>query len=60
MIIALATTFTFMSPAPEVSAQGRSCRTQCRVALDKCNRQARNPGGLNQCRRQYEACIAGC
>ncbi len=37
-----------------------SCRTQCRVAYEKCVRSASNPGGLNQCGKAYQACLAGC
>jgi hypothetical protein len=37
-----------------------SCRTQCRVAYDKCVKQTKNPGGLNQCGRTYQRCLAGC
>ncbi len=48
----------FVTPTSALTPD--SCRTQCRVAYDKCNREATNPGGLNQCRKAYQACLAGC
>jgi hypothetical protein len=56
-VIALTATFAFASV--NVSGQA-SCRTQCRVAYDKCVKQANNPGGLNQCGRAYNNCLARC
>ena len=59
-VLALAAVFAFASPVTKVGAQGGSCRAQCRVAYDKCNKQASNPGGLNQCKKAFSACLATC
>ena len=37
-----------------------SCLPQCRVAFDKCVKQTNNPGGLNQCKRAFDACRSSC
>ncbi|HZI18992.1 MAG TPA: hypothetical protein VEY09_10400 [Pyrinomonadaceae bacterium] len=58
-VLALVAVFAFSAPAT-VGAQGGSCRTQCRVAYDKCNREASNPGGLNMCKKAFQACLATC
>lgn len=58
---ALALTATFGLSASSASAgTAFSCQAQCRVAYDKCVRQAKNPGALNQCRRAFEGCLATC
>ncbi|MFN2456082.1 MAG: hypothetical protein ABR577_17905 [Pyrinomonadaceae bacterium] len=57
-VVALAAMFAVISPT--VGAQGGSCRAQCRVAFDKCVKETSNPGGLNQCRRAFSACLATC
>lgn len=57
MVLALAATFAFTGP---VGARRDSCRTQCRVGYDKCVREAKNPGGLNQCGKAYQDCLSGC
>jgi hypothetical protein len=54
--LALTAAFSFSS-AP---AQAGSCQTQCRVGYQKCVKQTSNPGGLNQCKRSYDACLATC
>ena len=56
-MLALSTVFISTS----ANANGfSSCRTQCRVAFDKCVKEATNPGGLNQCRRAFDNCLSGC
>jgi len=57
--IALTAVFAFAS-APAGAAVAGSCQTQCRVAYDKCVKQANNPGGLNQCKRAFDSCLATC
>lgn len=59
-IIAVAAMMVFVSPASKATTQGNGCRAQCRVAYEKCVKQTSNPGGINQCRKQYEACLSGC
>lgn len=56
-VIAVTAALAFASTS--TSALG-SCQTQCRVGYDKCNRQATNPGGLNQCKKAFDACLATC
>lgn len=60
VILAMAAMFAFSSTTNEALARVDSCRTQCRVAYDKCVKQTNNPGGLNQCRRAYQGCLSGC
>jgi hypothetical protein len=55
---ALALTATFGFSSAPVAAG--SCQTQCRVAFDKCVKQANNPGGLNQCKRAFDSCLGTC
>jgi hypothetical protein len=55
---ALALTATFSFSSSPVAAG--SCQTQCRVGYDKCVKQTKNPGGLNQCRRAYDNCLSRC
>jgi hypothetical protein len=64
-LIFFAASFMFAAASVFVSTSASanafdSCRTQCRVAFDKCVKQAKNPGGLNQCRRAFEGCLSGC
>ncbi len=54
--LALTATFTFNS----TPAQAVSCQAQCRVAFQKCVKQTTNPGGLNQCKRAFDACLGTC
>ena len=58
LMIAMMAMFAFASPKANTRAD--SCRTQCRVGYDKCVKETTNPGGLNQCRRAYQACLSGC
>jgi hypothetical protein len=58
LIIAMAAMFAFASTSTKAGVS--SCRTQCRVAYDKCVKETSNPGGLNQCRRAYQGCLSGC
>ena len=58
MVMALAATFTFVSPNADAKLDG--CRPQCRVGYQKCVKETSNPGGLNQCKKAYEACLSGC
>ncbi|HEX8141524.1 MAG TPA: hypothetical protein VF553_02950 [Pyrinomonadaceae bacterium] len=58
MVMALTVTFALTSP--NVGAKTDSCRTQCRVAYDKCVKQTNNPGGINQCGRAYQNCLSTC
>ena len=60
MVVAAALTFTSTGGASVMSDALDSCRTQCRVAYQKCVKETSNPGGLNQCRRAYEECLSGC
>ena len=60
VVVALATMFALGSTKSTVGAQGASCQAQCRVAYDTCVRHAKNPGGLNQCKKAYEACLGNC
>lgn len=59
LILAMIAALTFITP-PTSALTPDSCRTQCRVAYDKCNRETSNPGGLNQCKKAYQACLGGC
>lgn len=58
LVLVFAAAFAFVPT--RTSAQGASCRAQCRVAYDTCVRNATNPGGLNQCRKAYQDCLARC
>lgn len=60
VIIAMAAMFAFASTTTKAGLTRSSCRTQCRVGYDKCVRETTNPGGLNQCRKAYQACLSGC
>ena len=60
VIIAMAAMFAFASTTTRAGVRLGSCRTQCRVAYDKCVRETSNPGGLNQCRKAYQGCLSGC
>ena len=60
LLVALAATFALNVKTTSVEAQGASCQAQCKVAYDTCVRHAKNPGGLNQCRKAYEACLGSC
>ena len=60
VIIAMAAMFAFASTTTKAGVKLGSCRTQCRVGYDKCVRETSNPGGLNQCRKAYQACLSGC
>jgi hypothetical protein len=55
LAIALAATFTFAARAGQ-----SSCSAHCKNSYRSCVNAAKNPGGLNQCRKAYEACLAGC
>ncbi len=58
-VFALAVTVSLFT-APRAAAQGASCQAQCKVQYDTCVRAATNPGGLNQCRKANQACLANC
>lgn len=60
VMLAMAAMFAFSATTNEALARVDSCRTQCRVAYDKCVKETNNPGGLNQCRRAYQGCLSGC
>lgn len=60
LLLVFAAMFAFATSTTEVCAQGGSCQTQCRVAYDRCVRNASNPGGLNQCGKAYNRCLERC
>ena len=55
LAIAMAATFTFAARAGQTS-----CSAHCKNSYSACTRAAKNPGGLNQCKKAYQACLAGC
>ncbi|HKS30136.1 MAG TPA: hypothetical protein VJS44_20095 [Pyrinomonadaceae bacterium] len=59
LVLSLVATASYLAPAP-AGAQGASCQAQCKVSYSTCVRNASNPGGLNQCKKAYTACLAGC
>lgn len=36
------------------------CRNKCEQGYRSCVAAARNPGGLNQCKRALDSCLATC
>lgn len=50
---------SLLMPKPAV-AQGGSCRAHCQNQYNKCVAAATNPGGINQCNKQNQACLATC
>lgn len=57
LALVAAATFTF---ANNTTAGQSSCSAHCKNSYSACTRAAKNPGALNQCRKAYEACLAGC
>ncbi len=59
LMLLAAATLGAIAPS-KAGAQGASCQAQCKVSYSTCVRNATNPGGLNQCRKAYQACLATC
>ncbi len=59
-VIAITATLAFATASTNVTETQNGCRAQCRVAFQKCSKQANNPGGLNQCRKAFDNCLATC
>ena len=57
LALVAAATFTFANPT---TAGQSSCSAHCKNSYSACTRAATNPGGLNQCKKAYQACLAGC
>jgi len=36
------------------------CRNKCEQAYRSCVASAKNPGGLNQCKRAFDSCLTTC
>jgi hypothetical protein len=49
-----------VSEAAQEQNTTNHCQNKCAQTFNKCTAQAKNPGGLNMCRRQNEACLATC
>ena len=58
LALVAASTFTFA--ARTATAGQSSCSAHCKNSYNSCVRAANNPGGLNQCKKAYEACLGTC
>jgi hypothetical protein len=63
-VIAMLAAFAFAVPSSNVSATGGGChepsRNSCHRSYDRCVKQAKNPGWVNQCRKALQTCLKAC